>query len=44
MAQTTFRNGAGKEYEIEQLSSGYASKFSGVSVANAVVRIGQDRY
>ena len=37
MAQTAHRNGGGKEYVIEQLSSGYASKFSGVSVANAIV-------
>ena len=39
MAQTALRNGGGREYVIEQLSSGYASKFSGVSVANAIVRM-----
>ena len=43
MVRTTLRNGDGKEYAIEQLSSGYACEFSGVSVANAAVRIDKSR-
>ena len=43
MARTMLRNGGGKDYAIEQLSSGYTSKFSGVSVANALVRIDKSR-
>ena len=43
MARTALRNGGGREYAIEQLSSGYASKFSGVSVVNAIVRIKKSR-
>ena len=43
MAWTVFRNGGGWKYVIEQLSSGYASKFNGLSVANAIVRIKKSR-
>lgn len=40
---TKLRNKRGKEYEIEQLSSGYVSNLSGISVANAVVKIPKSR-
>lgn len=43
MAQVGFKNGQGLEYEIEQISSGYVSKLSGISVANSVVRINKSR-
>ena len=39
IGQTKFSNGAGQEYEIEQLNSGYVCNFCGISVANAVVKI-----
>ena len=41
--QTKLRNVGGMEYEIEQMSSGYVSNFSGISVANAVVKIPKSR-
>lgn len=43
MARTKLRNGVGRVYEIEQLRSGYVSRFCGISVANAVVRINKSR-
>ena len=42
-AQTKLRNRCGKEYEVEQLGSGYVSKLCGVSVANAVIKIKRSR-
>ena len=42
IVQTKFRNGAVKEYEIEQLNSGYVSNFCGI-VANALVKIANAR-
>ena len=38
--QTKFRNGAGKEYEIEQSSSGYISNLCGISVAKLLTLVG----
>ena len=43
IGQTKFRNRADKEYEIEQLSSGYVSNFCGISVANPVIKIANSR-
>ena len=36
---TKFRNGGGNDYRIWQMSSKYVSNFSGISVANTVVKI-----
>ena len=42
-AQTKLKNRDGKIYEVEQLTNGHVSKLSGVSVANAVVKINKSR-
>lgn len=43
MIQTALSSGGRNEYEVEQLRSGSASNFSGVSVANAIVKFGKSR-